>query len=70
MSIDNKDHPAMYIIKFGDTLRSVCEKYGLDMEKIKSQPMNMDILKKVKVKDGEDIADAQLPAAAMLFLGK
>lgn len=70
MSIENKDHPVMYIIKFGDTLRSVCEKYGLDMEKIKSQPMNMDILKKVKVKDGEDIADAQLPAAAMLFLGK
>lgn len=70
MSIENKEHPSMYIIKFGDTLRSVCDTYGLDIEKIKRQPMNMDILKKVKVKDGEDIADVRLPACAMLYLGK
>jgi len=70
MGIENKEHPTMYIIKYGDTLRSVCETYGLDIEKIKSQAMNMDILKKVKVKAGEDIADAKLPACATLYLGK
>lgn len=32
--------------------------------------MNMDILKRVKVKDGENIADVRLPACAMLYLGK
>lgn len=70
MSIENNMHPTMYMIKMGDTLRSVCETYGLDIEKVKSQPMNMDILKRVKVKAGEDIADALLPACATLYLGK
>lgn len=70
MSMENKAHPTMYMIKMGDTLRSVCETYGLDIEKIKGQPMNMDILKRVKVKDDEDIADAPLPACATLYLGK
>lgn len=65
-----KVHPAMYIKKYGDTLRSVCEKFGLDIEKIKGQVMNMDILKKVKVKPVEDIDDAKLPACATLYLGK
>ena len=70
MSSENKEHPSMYMIKMGDTLRSVCDTYGLEIEKIKSQPMNMDILKRVKVRDGEDIANAKLPACAMLYLGK
>lgn len=70
MGTENKEHPVMYMIKNGDTLRSVCETYGLDIEWVKRQVMNMDILKKVKVKPGEDIADAKLPVCATLYLGK
>ena len=46
MGTENKEHPVMYMIKNGDTLRSVCETYGLDIEWVKRQVMNIWIFSK------------------------
>ena len=65
-----KPHPMMHIVKKGDTLRSVCDMYGLDPKVIYEFGTNKEIMKKMKVPEGVDIVDVELPAAIGLYLGK
>lgn len=65
-----KPHPTMYIIKKGDTLRSICDNFELDINRIQKLGANVDTMKHVKPVDGLDIIDTPLPAAMALYLGK
>ena len=44
-----KPHPIMHLVKKGDTLRSVCDMYGLDPKVIYEFGTNKELMSKMKV---------------------